>query len=95
MPVIIEVKTVPGAKKQRISVDTVADIRCYVTAQAQDNKANEALITLLADALDIPKRAVTILAGHTARHKRLQIDGFTHKNDIFNKLGLEVQRALF
>ena len=46
-----------------------------VTAPPVDSAANAAVIELLASALDLPKRAVTIVRGETARLKHLQVEG--------------------
>ena len=40
-----------------------------------DGAANAELIETLADALGVPKRAVSIVAGERARQKRVRIEG--------------------
>jgi len=45
-----------------------------VTAAASEGKANEALIKLIAVELNIPRSAVHIVRGATARHKLLRLD---------------------
>ena len=40
-----------------------------------DGAANEELITVLAKLLDVPKRAVTIVAGERSREKRVRVIG--------------------
>ena len=42
-----------------------------------DGAANAELIEILADALSVPKRAVSIVSGERSRHKRVRIDGVT------------------
>jgi len=44
-----------------------------------DGAANAELIEVLADAMDIPRRAVSIVAGARARQKRVRIDGVTQE----------------
>ena len=46
----------------------------YIRAIAVDGKANEALVALLAKHYDVSKTRVTILRGHTSRHKLISID---------------------
>ncbi len=41
----------------------------YIREIAADGKANQALIALLAEHFSIPKTRITILRGHTSRHK--------------------------
>ncbi len=56
---------------------TGADGRVYLKARVavppEDGKANAALIALLANALDVPKSAIRIVAGETARLKSIVI----------------------
>jgi uncharacterized protein YggU (UPF0235/DUF167 family) len=40
-----------------------------------DAAANEALIQFLAKILDCPNSSVTILRGHTSRHKTIRLNG--------------------
>jgi uncharacterized protein (TIGR00251 family) len=42
-----------------------------------DGAANAELIEVLADALGVPKRAVSIVAGERARQKRVRVEGVT------------------
>jgi hypothetical protein len=48
-----------------------------LAAAPVDGAANEALIELLARALDVPKRAIAIVSGHHSRSKRVHISGCT------------------
>jgi uncharacterized protein YggU (UPF0235/DUF167 family) len=58
-------------------VDGVVDgvLRVRVGAPAVGGSANVALIRLLAEELDIPRRDIRIVAGATSRQKLLVIDG--------------------
>lgn len=95
MAVTLDIKVVPRARKRVIKVDPVYDIRCYVTSPPEDNKANKEVIELLAAGLNLPKSAITLLAGQTSRIKRILIENYPSKNDILRQLNLEVQNALF
>ncbi len=44
-----------------------------VSAAPEKGKANAAVVALLAKALHLPKSAITVMAGETAREKRLHI----------------------
>jgi len=46
-----------------------------VTARAVDGKATEAALRAVADAFDVKRRDVTLLAGATSRDKVIDIDG--------------------
>lgn len=50
-------------------------LKVRVSAAPADGAANAAVVALLAKALKVPKSAVRIAAGETARIKRLEIDG--------------------
>jgi uncharacterized protein (TIGR00251 family) len=55
--------------------DGKLSLQVKVRAQPEKGKANEAVIDLLAEALDLPKRAFTITAGETDRLKTIRIAG--------------------
>jgi uncharacterized protein (TIGR00251 family) len=46
-----------------------------VTAPPVDDAANEAVVLLLARALDVSRRAVQIVSGHTSRQKTVMVTG--------------------
>lgn len=46
-----------------------------VTAPPVDSAANDAVITLLASALDIPRRDITIVRGGSSRNKQVVVEG--------------------
>lgn len=50
-------------------------LKLRVSAAPADGAANAAVIALVAKALRVPRSAVRIAAGETARVKRLEIDG--------------------
>ena len=55
--------------------DGRVSLQIKVRAQPEKGKANEAAIELLAEALDLPKRAFAIIAGETDRLKTVRIAG--------------------
>jgi uncharacterized protein (TIGR00251 family) len=48
-------------------------LKIRLTAAPSDGKANAALLTFIAGAFGVPKSAVTLIAGHGSRHKRIAI----------------------
>lgn len=72
-----EVRVTPKASENRIKVDHQPDgtrlFRVYVTAVPENDKANKAVIALLAKALGVPKTALSIIKGHHTKHKTIQI----------------------
>ena len=74
------VRVTPNAGVDRIEgvetrVDGQAVLRVRVRAVPDRGKANAAVAALLADALRLPKSAITLLSGETSRLKTLEIAG--------------------
>ena len=96
MSCILDLKVVPGAKKKRWVRADSGELKCYVTAQAIDGKANKAVIDALSDDLGIAKSKIRILSGHTARHKRIEIESAITVVEILRILGVDfVQSTLW
>lgn len=64
----IEVRVVPRAKRQDVSVEGRA-LKVRLTAPPVEGKANEELISLLAETFGVRKSEVKILKGDTGRVK--------------------------
>jgi uncharacterized protein (TIGR00251 family) len=73
-----------AARNGIVAVDGTA-LRVRVTAPPADGAANEAVRDLLAEALDCPRSAVTILRGHTARTKLVGVTGLPSR-EILSRL---------
>ncbi len=58
-----------------IAADGLAYLKARVTAVPEKGKANKALVALLSKALKVPKSAITVVSGETARQKILRIEG--------------------
>lgn len=63
-------------------------LKLRVSAAPSDGAANAAVIALVAKMLGVPRSAVRIAAGETARVKRLEIDG-VGPADITRAFGAE------
>lgn len=70
----LAVRVTPKASSERIAVEAGA-VRVWVTAPPDKGKANKAVIALVAKALGVPKSAVELVRGDTAREKLLRIAG--------------------
>lgn len=73
--VTIGLKVVPRAASDDIVGWTGDVLKVRVTAPPQDGRANAAVEALLAEALGVKKRAVSIVTGHASAHKRVRIEG--------------------
>ncbi len=74
---IIDLRVIPRSPKAKL--DGVRDGRWLVrvTAPPVDQAANDAVVRLLADVLDVPRSRIVIVAGATSRNKTVQIGGLT------------------
>lgn len=78
--IVVVVRLTPkGGRDEIEGIEQLADgklaLKARVRAAASDGEANDALMRLLAKALDVAPRQVTLLAGAAARIKRLSIAG--------------------
>lgn len=76
----LRIRVTPNAGADRIEGaaqrdDGEAVLKLRVAAVPDKGKANAAAVALLAKALGVPKSAITLLAGETARSKTLAIAG--------------------
>lgn len=63
-------------------------LKLRVSAAAADGAANAAVVALVAKSLRVPKSAVRIAAGETARVKRLEIEG-VGEDEVARAFGTE------
>jgi uncharacterized protein len=69
----IYVTVKPNAKRADITPISDTEFRVAVPAPAQDGKANEAVVEILAGYFRVPKSTITILRGHSARKKLIEL----------------------
>lgn len=69
------VHVVPRAKRTEVVGRHGDALKIKLKAPPVDGAANAELVRFVAEQLDIPRSAVTITAGHTARRKTLEIAG--------------------
>jgi uncharacterized protein YggU (UPF0235/DUF167 family) len=80
---VLTVRLTPRGGRDAIDgIEVLADGRCVLKARvrvpASEREANAALVNLVARALGVAPRTVTLVAGDTARIKRLSIAGEGH-----------------
>jgi uncharacterized protein (TIGR00251 family) len=69
----LAVQIQPNAKKTEV-VGLLDDaLKIKLAAQPIEGKANDALVRFLADALALPRSAITLTHGHTNKKKLLEI----------------------
>lgn len=75
--VTFDVLVQPRASRAKIGPRHDGRIKIAVTAPPVDNKANAAVIELVAKALGVAKSAVEVIAGGSSRRKTLRVTGVT------------------
>lgn len=75
--IIIAVRVIPRAARSGLAGTRGDSLLVRLNAPPVDGAANAALIDLLADACDVPTRAITITAGERGRQKTVRISGLT------------------
>lgn len=71
------VRVQPRASRSEVAGAHGDALKVRLAAPPVDGAANEALIALLADVLDVPKCAVRIVSGAASRSKVVEVDGAT------------------
>lgn len=67
----------PRASKNRVAGMHGNAIKICVTAAPVENKANEAVIGLIAELLGVPKSSVSIKSGRQGRNKKVLINNLS------------------
>jgi uncharacterized protein (TIGR00251 family) len=83
--VIFSVRVQPRASKDEIAGEMGGALKVRLRAPAVEDRANEALVELLAELLKTSRSAVSILSGERSRVKRIEIRGVT-RQQILNLL---------
>lgn len=71
----LSVRLTPRASREGIEGVRDGVLQVRVSAPPVDGAANEALLRLLAKRLGVPRSALTIVLGDTARTKVVEVDG--------------------
>jgi uncharacterized protein (TIGR00251 family) len=83
-----EVHAKPRARKSRIVGERDEALVVQLAAPPVDGAANAELVELLASALSLPKRDVTLARGETGRVKLVEVRGLT-ADEVRARLGLK------
>ena len=77
---LLVLRLTPRSSKDALEgLERLSDGRCVLKARVravpEDGKANEALLKLIAKALDLPRQAVSLESGATSRIKHVRLQG--------------------
>jgi len=71
------VRVSPRASRNAIEGEHQGALKVRVTAPPVDDRANDAVRSLLAERLNVPISAVRIVSGEKGKTKRIEIEGVT------------------
>ena len=86
---LLSVHVIPRAKKHAVSGRRGETLVVRLAAPPVDGEANDALVRLLADWLDVPRRQVTLVRGDRSREKVIRVEGWTRSDAIDRLLNLK------
>ncbi len=78
------VRVQPRASRSEVCGVHGDALKVRLAAPPVEGAANDALIALLADELDVSRRAVRIVSGATSRSKTVEVDGI--ESDLIERL---------
>ena len=73
----VAIRVRPGASRTEVGGSHDGALVVRVTARAVEGQANDAVVRALAEALGVPRRAVSLVTGATSRSKVVDVDGAT------------------
>lgn len=71
----VRLRVAPGSARSGVVGRHGEAWKVRVAAPPEGGRANDALVALLAEALDVPRHDVTLLSGHGARDKVVNLSG--------------------
>ena len=71
----LSLKVIPNAPRTSIAGWIGDELKVKIHAPPLEGRANEELCAFFAKALQLPKRAVTVVQGDKSRHKVIEISG--------------------
>jgi uncharacterized protein (TIGR00251 family) len=74
----LRLRVSPGSRRTELVGRHGDRWKVRVAAPPEGGRANEAVLELLAERLGLPRRALSIVSGHTARDKVVEMSGIDH-----------------
>lgn len=74
----LRLRVVPGTSRPGIVGRYGEAWKLRVSAPAEAGKANEAVLDLLAETLELPRRDLEVTAGRNSRDKTVSLQGLSH-----------------
>ncbi|MBI5420208.1 MAG: YggU family protein [Deltaproteobacteria bacterium] len=87
----VTVHVSPRSAKEGVAGFSAGVLRIRLTAPPVENRANEALVRFLSEALGVPRRQVELVTGEKGRNKVVRIRGIS-RGEVFRRLGLRLEQ---
>lgn len=71
----LKLRVSPGARRPGFAGRHGDAWKVRVAEPPEDGRANEAVLRLLAETLDVPRGSVALVSGHSSRDKIVTLDG--------------------
>lgn len=91
MPLVIEVKVVPGSGQQKCIIDKSGKLKCYLKSPAQRGLANQELIKFFANSLKLTQTQIEIITGLTSPKKKLRINKDISFQELLKCFNIEIR----
>ena len=75
--ILLPIHVAPGASRSRVTGELDGRLKIAVAAAPERGKANQAVLKLLAKALELRKSQLSIVAGTTSRRKTVEVQDLT------------------
>jgi uncharacterized protein (TIGR00251 family) len=89
---VLAVLAQPGSKRQAILGERAGALRVAVTSPPENGKANQAIQSLLAEALGCKQSRIRLISGTTARRKRFLFDQMTPA-DLADRIAAVIRKS--
>lgn len=86
--VLLWIKAVPGSSRSQVSGLLGDRLKIRIAAPPEDGKANAAICELLAEALGVKPRSVTVHSGQSHQEKTIRVAAAVAE-DVRNRLKVE------
>ena len=73
----VRLRVSPGSRRTELAGRHGDGWKIRVSAPPEDGRANDAVLDLLAERVGLPRRALTIVSGHKARDKVVEMTGIS------------------
>ncbi len=75
--ILFQVKAQPGARRNGVTGEHAGALKVAVTQAPEKGKANDAIIDVLVEALDLKRNQIELVSGLTSPQKKFLVTGIT------------------